>query len=248
MVLSGFAFVGVQWFSDSVQTFLPNQANYASASLEASPLVVKIPPVKIDAGAAFSTRVFAGVSSIIFKQDSQRELPIASLTKLMTALVALEHYDTNQIRDVLSSMLIESSNQAAEQLSGMMGQALFVATMNQRAKELGMEHTHFSDSSGLSPESYSSAADIATLSEYLFENYPLFREIVSLPAHGTMTTTNKLLGQDGIIGGKTGYTKEAKGCFMAFRALPDGTYSINVILGADDRFLEMEKLIYLVNK
>ena len=147
---------------------------------------------------------------------------------------------------------MESSNKAARALSGVVGKNNFIILMNERAQDLGMASTHFEDSTGLSPFSYSTAEDVANLSQYLFENYPLFREIIGLKEydlyvngmlHHKLINTNKLLGMDNIIGGKTGWTNEAKGCFMAIQENPQGGYAIHIVLGAKDRFLEMEKLI-----
>jgi D-alanyl-D-alanine carboxypeptidase (penicillin-binding protein 5/6) len=250
LAILAFALVGVQWFSNSVEgIFYSASASSQTTSVMQAALVEGVTSGQfkkitsgVDATAALSVQVSQGQPSVLFEKNSQQELPIASLTKLMTALIVLQHYDVNQVHDLLFSMLIESSNQAAEDLSGVMGQELFVAAMNAQAKDLGMVNTHFADSSGLSPQSVSSAVDIATLTQHLVSYYPLFNHIVALPSYGAMTTTNKLLGQDGIIGGKTGYTNEAKGCFMAIEKTGDD-YRIHIVLGADDRFLEMQKLI-----
>ncbi len=231
----------------------------------------------IHAAAAFSQDMQSG--AVVFEQNADKKLPIASLTKLMTALVVFENYSLDEkitvnadamavegeqgalklgqtlsVSDLLYIMLIESSNRAAFALSDYLGNDAFVAVMNQRAAELGLTNTHFEDSTGLGSGSYSTARDIAILTKYVFTNYPLFGQIIGTKAfnlylddgtfHHTLTTTNAMLGQYGIIGGKTGYTDIAKGCFMAIRQVPDSDQkTINVILGADDRFLEMQKLI-----
>ena len=117
-------------------------------------------------------------------------------------------------------------------------------------------NTHFQDSTGLDPGSYSTAEDLVVLSEYLFKNYPLFAQIVAMPVyslylddgtlHHKLINTNSLLGYSGVIGGKTGWTDMARGCFMTIKKSPQqGKYIINIVLGADDRFLEMKKLIDL---
>ncbi len=208
--------------------------------------------LQIEAPSAISIAVGFENDKVLFAKNETEQLPIASLTKLMTALVVFERYDVSQVHDLLFDMLIESSNEAAQTLSGMMGQEAFVAAMNARAKDLGMANTHFADSSGLSPQSVSSAQDVVTLAEYLFEQYPLFREIISLPTYQlrvnnqfyTIANTNKLLGQDNIIGGKTGFTQEAKGCMMVVQqSLQESHYIISVVLGSQDRFLETKHII-----
>lgn len=200
--------------------------------------------LQIPALAGISVQVGDGPNKVLFAKSETKQLPVASLTKLMTALVVFEHYDVNQVHDLLFSMLIESSNEAAEALSGIMGQEAFVAAMNDRAKKLGMTSTHFADSSGLNPQSVSSAKDVATLAQYLFEHYPLFRQIVGLKTYGVMKNTNKLLGQDNIVGGKTGFTDEAGECMMVVQTSPQtGTHIISVVLGSSDRFAEIKHII-----
>lgn len=219
---------------------------------------------------------------ILYDQNKDKKLPIASLTKLMTALIALEQLDLNQktlvsknamaqegvqgalkegetlsVRNLLFISLIESSNRAAYALSEIMGVENFIAAMNERAQALGMANTSFADSTGLSKSSYSSAQDIAMLTQYLFETQPLFKEIIGYKTYGlyidgifhhTLENTNKMLGENYIIGGKTGWTTEARGCFVAIQQYGAGDYQINVILGAEDRFLEMNKLINTANQ
>lgn len=221
---------------------------------------------------------------ILFNRDSKKKLPIASLTKLMTALVVLENYDLNQkvvisqaameqegeqgnllawetlsVKNLLYITLIESSNRAAYALSEVMGNDKFIASMNEEAQKMGLLNTHFNDSTGLDPKSYSTAEDLAKLSQYLFLNYPLFKEITGLKEfdlyldgnvfHHKLISTNKLLGEvPGVVSGKTGWTDTAKGCFMVIQESPKkGNYLIYVVLGAEDRFGEMKKLIDRVN-
>ncbi len=296
LLLASVALVGVQWFSDSVGNMFSHQLSSASqsfaASLEAGAFKVsadnfKFIDNKVRAGAALSMEflgdtVFAQgydatMGKIIFQKDAQKRLSIASLTKLMTALVVLQNYDVNQktqisaaaiaqegeqgslklgealsVRNLLFIMLIESSNRAAYALSEITGPQNFVTAMNEKAVTLGMSNTHFEDSTGLGTGSYSTAEDLVKLSKYLFDTYPLFGEIINLKRYGlyvdgkfhhTLMTTNLLLGSNNIVGGKTGYTEEAKGCVMEIQKNEAGGYVIHIILGADDRFYEMQKLI-----
>jgi D-alanyl-D-alanine carboxypeptidase len=127
---------------------------------------------------------------------TERVVPIASLTKLMTALVVVEEYDleseilveqeqyvttlisrlpgTRQttIYDLLQLLLLESSNEAAEVLATHMGRDTFIAEMNARAAALGLANTTFTDPSGLDNGNVSTAADLVTLAQYLHETYP----------------------------------------------------------------------------
>lgn len=251
---------------------------------------------------------FSGSDKILFKKDSHKKLPIASLTKLMTAVVVVENYNPHDLikvsknavyqegvqgalklgepmeaSDLLYIMLIESSNQAAYALSEGMADVPesltlksekditeegekekfeikaeynqnFIALMNQKAKELGMQNTFFLDPTGLSAENVSTVEDLLELAKYVLKNH---REIViisaikeyDLPNYGKLTNTDQLLNEmPQIIGSKTGFTEDAKGCLFLFFSSPQkNNYLTYVILGADDRFVEMKKMINWVS-
>lgn len=221
---------------------------------------------------------------ILFKKNGDKKLPIASLTKLMTAMAALENYnlsdtitisknvvlqegaqgalkqkDVISVKDLLYIMLIESSNHAAYALSEAKGEKNFVKLMNEEAKELGLENTHFADSTGLSSENYSTSEDLIKLTKHLLKNYPIIAEISRTKEidlykqdgsfYGKLINTNELLGEiPDIVGGKTGFTTNAKGSLLlVLNNHRSGNYLIYVILGSDDRFGEMKKLINWVN-
>ncbi len=247
-------------------------------SVQQLPREIIVPPKQIEAIAAISLEVGKTGQKTIFEKSATKTLPIASLTKLMTALVVMERYNLAQkitineaamaeegdqgelktgqifsVKSLLYIMLMESSNRAAFALADAMGLKQFVALMNENAKILDLSNTHFIDSTGLSEKSSSSAHDVAVLSAYLFENYPLFKEIVGTreiaiyledgPFHHKAVITNSLLGTDNIIGGKTGYTDLAEGCFMVLQKTGGDEYMVHVILGAKDRVAQMQKLI-----
>lgn len=222
-----------------------------------------------------------GNEELLFSQNENKILPVASLVKLMTALVVLENYNLSEevtisnqameiegeqgnlkegevlsVENLLYIMLVESSNRAAYALAETMGNDAFVEVMNKTSQKMKLENTHFEDSTGLLEASYSTASDIKRLSETLFFQYPLFREIISLKEfdlylkngtfHHKLVSTNQLLGDQGIVGGKTGYTNAALGCLIEFQQ-KNGGHVIHVILGAEDRFLEAKKLINWTN-
>lgn len=240
----------------------------------------QIKPYEFDAASAIVIKVTPSSQEIVFEKDKEKKLPIASLTKLMTALLVLEKYDLqakttvsqtamNQvgeqgslklgeslsIENLLYISLIESSNRAAYALAEIMGIDDFVLLMNQRATELGLLNTHFADSSGLNQDSVSTVEDLAKLTGYLYENQPLFKEIISLKEydlsldngvlHHKLISTNKLLGTiPGLVGGKTGFTNEARGCYMTINNVSDhGGYVINIILGSEDRLSAIKYVI-----
>jgi serine-type D-Ala-D-Ala carboxypeptidase (penicillin-binding protein 5/6) len=155
----------------------------------------------------------------LYGSDAGQELAIASTTKLMTALITLEHvhrlgtlftqndfYPASQdsqiglvpgermsVHDLLLAMLLPSADDAAEDLAYNIGGgsvANFVAMMNARAVQLGLTHTRYSTPIGLdTPGNYSSADDLVTLARYLLLHEPFFRYAVSRPA-AVLTTGN----------------------------------------------------------
>ena len=149
----------------------------------------KIPDLEINAKSAISVLVDSkDKEKILFEKEANQELPIASLTKLMTAWVVLEHYDlskeitvsdqaASQIGDAkklkqgktfkteyfLYPLLIESSNGAAFALANdYPGEKNFIELMNQEAEKIGMRNTFFSNSSGLDPENEKTETNYST--------------------------------------------------------------------------------------
>lgn len=232
------------------------------------------------AKAALVVKKNAGDKVVVFSRNENDALPIASLTKLMTLLIVLENYEledvvridkeallqlgeqgelkedqTLLVKDLIYSMLMESSNRAAYAVAQVLGVEQFVELMNQRAEQLGLSKTHFADVTGLNEKSVSSASDVAKLSAYLFERFPVFGEITALKEfkvysadgnlHHSIKNTNLLLEEFGeIAAGKTGFTLAAKGCFMVIIQSPESEeYTVYVILGSDDRLAHMRELI-----
>jgi D-alanyl-D-alanine carboxypeptidase (penicillin-binding protein 5/6) len=129
---------------------------------------------------------------IILEKDATRRLPPASLTKMMTALVAMEAASPEQVvrinrramlhqsslklqageefllRDLLTAMLVTSANDACEAIAWHVGgeSDRFVTLMNERVRTLGLNNTHFANACGFdAPGHYSTAADLAKLTE-----------------------------------------------------------------------------------
>lgn len=150
----------------------------------------------------------AATGSVIVSRKPQERRPIASATKLMTALLALEGarprevfratgYDPAPVesqiglepgermavRDLLVALLLESANDAAAALAvGVAGsEREFVGAMNDRANRLGLEDTSYANPTGFdAPGNYSTAADLAELARRLMES-ARFRDIVEEP-------------------------------------------------------------------
>ncbi|MGI8414424.1 MAG: D-alanyl-D-alanine carboxypeptidase family protein [Solirubrobacteraceae bacterium] len=143
--------------------------------------------------------------------NPDKELPIASATKLMTALLTLEQArlrtvfaqqpgyfpapvdsqiglvpgERMSVHDLLLALLLPSADDSAEDLAYNLGHGSvgrFVAMMNARARALGLRHTHYSTPSGLdTPGNYSSASDLVELASFLLRNRAFFQHAVGLP-------------------------------------------------------------------
>jgi D-alanyl-D-alanine carboxypeptidase (penicillin-binding protein 5/6) len=160
-------------------------------------------------GAKAAILMEATTGDVLLAHDADQHRQIASTTKLMTVLVALERDDLDDVfsaadynaspaesqiglrpgermsvRDLLRAALLPSANDAAATLAvGTMGTtAKFVDEMNRRAVALGLRNTHYANPVGLDdPENYSSARDLARLAIRL-RRYEFFRRTVDLPS------------------------------------------------------------------
>ena len=162
------------------------------------------PPVDADAYVVQNS----GTGEILASHDEHEHLPMASITKLMTAIVALEHASLDDVatvskrtaavgestinlvpgervtlRDLIRAALIQSANDAANAIAAFVGHGSvprFVELMNARARQLGLSDTHFANPDGLdAPGHYSSAADVTKLGRVAM-NKPFIRETVRL--------------------------------------------------------------------
>jgi D-alanyl-D-alanine carboxypeptidase (penicillin-binding protein 5/6) len=222
-------------------------------------------PQSIEARAA----VLADASDghVLYQQNARSRRPIASATKLMTALVALEELPLrralraapyrpgpleSQIRlqpgermtviDLMRALLLASANDAAVTLArGAAGSVPdFVAQMNERARELGLSSTHYSNPIGLDEQgNYSSAVDLSRLARRLLRN-DTFRSIVDLPSARLVSgarprvvaNRNDLVGKVAWIDGvKTGHTLQA-GYVLVGSGTRKGVRLVSVVLGS----------------
>ena len=148
----------------------------------------------------------------LYGLHADTRVAIASTTKLMTALLTLEHVrhlgtmftqndylpatadsqiglvpgERMSVHDLLLALLLPSADDAAEDLAYNVGDgsvARFVAMMNARARELGLRHTHYSTPSGLdTPGNYSTASDLVKLAGYDLAHSRYFARVVALPS------------------------------------------------------------------
>ncbi len=239
---------------------------------------------KIDAKSAIAVNI--ETDTILYEKNIQEKMPIASLTKLMTALIILEKNELDShviisrtaiasegnkgnlkvdekitVKNLLYLLLVNSSNDAAvavaEHIAGSENE--FVKLMNQKAEELGLSDTCFINATGLdlnNKSNYSTAYDLVKLTDHISDK-PLLWEIMRIQSLDVFSvdgqikhhlkSTNKLLGElpgVNIIGGKTGFTDRAGECLILVISHPDNNEKIIcVILGSEDRFGDMERLV-----
>ena len=146
----------------------------------------------------------------LYEYNAYEELPPASITKIMTAMIALDsgipldqridfietdfeedaqlagykEGDTPTFRELLMVTLVYSGNDAALNLALAVAgsEEEFADLMNARAAELGLEHTHFMNPHGLEEDGhYSCAADLCVMGRYAMEHYPFIRDAVHTP-------------------------------------------------------------------
>lgn len=197
--------------------------------------------------------ISADTGEIVFEKNPYQKLPMASTTKIMTSVLVLEYGASEQyftvtdemvavegssigllpndiisLKTLVKGMLLESGNDAANSVAYIVGGTIpdFVALMNYKANEIGMNSTSFETPSGLDGENhYSTAFDMALLGSYAIKN-PVFRQICSSneqvvyygnePYRRVLTNNNKLLNAyDGAFGIKTGFTKKSGRCLVS---------------------------------
>ena len=206
----------------------------------------------------------------------------ASIAKLVTAMVILDNHALNEkvtigrnplqqdgtrmwlhegeiitVENLMTGLLIASANDAAMALaeydSG--NEKAFATKMNEKAIELGLRNTHFSNAKGFDEkDNYSTAYDIMLFSRAAL-NYPFIKKTVSIKntevtslngnTKHKLESTNELLENPyfKVVGLKTGRTPAAGESFVALAQAPDGREILTVVLDSPDRFKETKILI-----
>ena len=186
---------------------------------------------------------------VILAKNQDWKLPIASVSKLMTAYVAREiskgeeeavasrrallTYGGNggfrvgekiKISDLLYPLLLESSNDAAEIIAEYFERDSFIRKMNQEAENLNMSSTFFEDPSGLSENNRSTPADLFKFTGFIKQTTPELFQITTKRNYSTKKhswpSTNQFLHNNGYIGGKSGYTDPAMQTVVSLFSLP----------------------------
>lgn len=216
----------------------------------------------------------AATGRVLYEKNADERSLIASTTKIMTALVVCQHCNVLDrvkipaeavgiegssmyltegevltVQELLYGLMLRSGNDAAVALAIYCGGTVegFAELMNDKARELGLENTHFVNPNGLdAPDHHSTARDLAVLTAYAMED-PIFAQTVGAKTvtlgQRVLTNHNKLLWQlDGCEGVKTGYTKAA-GRILVSSASRDGRRLICVTINAPDDWLDHKTLL-----
>lgn len=186
---------------------------------------------------------------VILSKNEDSRFPIASVSKLMTALVSLNTQNQNDVAkissraiatygknggfkigekiklsELLYPLLLESSNDAAEAIAEHKNRDEFIQGMNQAAAVLGLEKTSYEEPTGLSPNNQSTVRDLFKLTSYIRKDKPEIFDITKKrnESYGNHTWFNisQFLKVKGYIGGKSGFIDEAKETNIALFTLP----------------------------
>lgn len=212
---------------------------------------------------------------LLYGENEKEKISIASITKVMTAVVCVDNikdlnkevvidydiissnldpelaiagiYNNEKLTyyDLLATMLVPSGADSAMYLASTVcgDYNTFVSKMNEKAREIGMNNTSFSNPTGLDDENnYSTIDDVAKLIKYAIQNDTL-KEIMSMDTYTTSDGNLKVrstidksasrygIALDYIIGGKTGTTGDAGQCLASF-SVDDNTSLICVVTGS----------------
>jgi D-alanyl-D-alanine carboxypeptidase (penicillin-binding protein 5/6) len=211
---------------------------------------------------------------VIKQKNGNDRLPIASLTKVMTAVVSLDLAKPDELitvdadaagmiptkigivpgekmtlEELLHASLMTSANDATQQIKNGIDakyhDQIFIQAMNDKANFLNLTNTHFANAEGLdSPDNYSSAEDLARLTQYALTNYPVFSDIVSHDFYTLTSNENHkqfdLYNWNGLLdvypdihGVKIGNTRAAQKTTIVY-STRGGKKLVAVVLGAPD--------------
>lgn len=216
----------------------------------------------------------------LYAKNSHLRFSMASTTKIMTALTALDYFKLDDIitvysnnivgakvgfskgeqftfEDMLYAIMLPSGNDAAvaiaENYPG--GIDAFVEKMNEKAQLLHLNNTHFSDPAGLDDMGdYTTAEELSQLASHALQ-HPVLSVIASTKEKVLVSKTgkeyrvqnlNRLLGQYGVNGLKTGFTQEA-GQVLVTSKIEQNRTIIIVVMKSDDRFYDTTQLLTLIN-
>ncbi|MEW6410523.1 MAG: D-alanyl-D-alanine carboxypeptidase family protein [Nitrospirota bacterium] len=212
---------------------------------------------------ASTTKIVTGIVAIEMTDRFDRMVVVSkNAASVPLSKIGLHEGDRITVDELLLGSLLKSGNDAAvalaESIAG--SEKAFVTLMNKKVKDIGAKNTHFINSTGLPGKGqYTTVSDLVKIMDYAMKN-PKFAEIVGtriavIEPEGKkvlLRNTNKLLWMyDGATGGKTGYTKVAKHCFVG-EASKNGSSVIIALLGSknlwEDARLLFEKGFDIISR
>lgn len=299
----------ISWTSEDASQFLshggdaldepsPQGSTTVTTTLRSTPATTQIPAKKVQildtqahanqpsVNARAALVMDAQTGEVLYSKNSNAALPIASITKLMTAVVTsdarlnmnekitlqqsdfscsgcktssstLRVGDTMNRAEVLLFALMKSENPAASALARTYpgGRSAFIAAMNKKAKALGMNSTHYMESTGLHPGNVSSARDLGILVN-VASQYGVIRQFSTTPRYDfnlgyrvlPSNNTNALVRNGGynINISKTGFINEAGRCVVMHTTLNNRPVAV-VLLGASTSQARTNDAIRLMN-
>ena len=217
----------------------------------------------------------ADTGRVLFEKNGQEQRAMASTTKIMTLIVTLEGADLDSVvtvsekaarqpdvqltintgeqyylKDLLYSLMLESHNDAAVAIAEHVAGSVeaFSGVMNQKAKELGLENTHFVTPNGLDGEDEggihsTTAVELARIMSYCIKESPKkeeFLKITQAANHSFTDVEGKrsftcynhnafLTMMEGVISGKTGFTADAGYCYVAALEKDGKTFVVSLL-------------------
>ena len=246
---------------------LPEKVELISANIPA-PTLTAVAAIAYD----------PNLEKVLYEKNIHAKLAPASTTKIMTAIIASEHFNSGDLltvppgaivggstmgltpgerltfRSLLYGMMLNSGNDAAFTIAYNYpgGLETFIAKMNERAKELGANDTHFDNPAGFdSYNHYSSAYDLLLIGKEAMKNARLgtvfstketsVTSIDKTHSH-VLKNLNKLLNEEGVLGIKTGTTEMAGESLVGLIERNNQTI-LTVMLNSGDRFGETKNLL-----
>ncbi len=241
----------------------------------------QIPAANVEVDAASYLVADLQTGELLAGKDVHTPRPVASLTKLMTAVVAHETIDDQATIQVTESavttygsagnlaagdafslstlyypLLLSSSNDAAAAIAEHAGYERFLNQMNRKALAVGMPQARFADASGLSVNNVASSRDIIALTQYIQNQHPFIFSITASaqktvprgPARESAVFTNNhpLHSRANFLGGKNGYTDEARHTLLSVFEIEkqQATRPVAiVVLGSENHIADTEKLL-----
>ena len=276
IILFAFFNIGVS-FADLEDNEEINVKEIEQETVQTSKPITEEPKLNAKIGLIFDR----ASKTILSEKNGLKQVPMASTTKIMTAIVVLENADLTDVvtidkkaagtggsrlglkvndkitvHDLLYGLMLKSGNDTAVALAIHVGGSVegFAEMMNQTAKEMGWNNSHFVTPHGLDAQGhYTTAYELACMADYALQN-PKFKEIVSTKTYTVtlngrpqvISNTNELLGVlDGVYGVKTGFTNGANRCLVT--ACKRGDLDIiTVVLGADTKKIRTQDSIKLI--